>query len=197
MPCHSGQSVAEGGNIMANFIPRGWTRNTNEQLWEIYKEACNEAIKLGLIDYIPELYIFKSTRTWGWARYPSKTQERYGYKPYVGLNEVYLQDPTKAISTICHELAHIVSPRREHHGDVWKHNFVKIGTRFGLSRFERCSSSESIGLEMPKQYKYEAYCPRCGMSWKRQKMVRLIQEPDKYCCPICTVKLKSRKINEV
>ena len=179
---------------MSNFIPRGWKRNTNVKLQMIYKEACDKAINLGLIDYVPDLYIFKSTRTWGWARYPSQTQESYGYKPFIGLNQVYLQDPTKAIDTICHELAHIASPRNEHHGDVWKHNFEKVGVAFGLHRFERCSSSEQVGLEMPKQYKYEAYCPRCGSSWKRQKMVKLIQEPTRYRCPTCKVGLKSRTI---
>ena len=179
---------------MRNFIPRGWTKNTNEQLSEIYWEACDKAIDLGLIDYIPELYIFQSTRTWGWARYPSKIEEQIGCKAYIGLNAVYLQDPTKAISTICHELAHIASPKKEHHGNIWKRNFVKIGTHFGLDRFERCSSSRDVGLEIPKQYKYEAYCPRCGSSWKRQKMVKLIQEPERYRCPTCQVGLKSRNI---
>ena len=179
---------------MANFIPRGWTKNTNEQLQKVYKEACDKAINLGLIDYVPDLYIFKSTRTWGWARYPSKLQESNGCKPFIGLNQVYLQDPTKAVNTICHELAHIASPRKEGHGNVWKHNFEKVGTTFGLHRFERCSSSEYVGLEMPTQYKYEAYCPHCGASWKRQKMVRLIQEPGRYRCPTCKVALKSRTI---
>ena len=180
---------------MANFIPRGWTKNTNEQLQVIYEEACGRAIDIGLIDYVPNLYIFKSTRTWGWAKYPSKIEEQSGHKAYVGLNAVYLQDPTKAINTICHELAHIASPRKEHHGDIWKRNFEKIGLYFGLHHFERCSSSKYIGLEIPKQYKYEAYCPKCGMSWKRQKLVRLIQEPDRYHCPTCKVGLKSRKFN--
>ena len=179
---------------MRNFIPRGWPKNTNEQLSEIYWEACDKAINLGLIDYIPELYIFQSTRTWGWARYPSKTEEQFGCKAYIGLNAVYLQDPTKAISTICHELAHIASPKKEHHGNVWKRNFAKIGVYFGLDRFERCSSSKDVGLEIPKQYKYEAYCPHCGSSWKRQKMVKLIQEPERYRCPTCQVGLKSRNI---
>lgn len=180
---------------MRNFIPRGWTKNSNKQLQKIYKEACDKALELGLIDYVPDLYIFKSTSTWGWARYPSKTEEQFGYKPYVGLNEVYLQDPTKAINTICHELAHIASPRKEHHGDVWKNNFETIGVHFGLHRFERCSTSKYVGLEMPKQYRYEAYCPKCGMSWQRQKLVRLIQHPEQYRCPICKVGLKSRKFN--
>ena len=189
----SGQTRQKVRYIMTNYIPRGWVKNTNEQLWKIYLEVCDKAIDLGLIDYVPDLYIFKSTKTWGWARYPSKTEEKYGYKPYVGLNGVYLQDPAKAINTICHELAHIASPRGEHHGNVWRNNFANIGVYFGLNHFERCSSSKYIGLEIPKQYKYEAYCPKCGMSWKRQKLVRLIQEPGKYCCPTCKVGLKSRK----
>lgn len=177
---------------MKNFIPRGWSKNSNEHLQKVYNEACNKAIELGLIDYTPELYIFKSTRTWGWARYPQHYD--YNKKPYVGLNEVYLQEPTKALNTICHELAHIASPRGTGHGQPWKHNFTKLGTPFGLSRFERCSSSEYVGLDMPKQYKYEAYCGKCGQSWKRQKKVKLIQQPERYRCPICQQKLKSREI---
>ena len=89
---------------MKNFIPRGWTKNTNEHLQTVYNEACNKAIELGLIDYTPDLYIFKSTRTWGWARYPRHYD--YNKQPYVGLNAVYLKDPAKALNTICHELAH-------------------------------------------------------------------------------------------
>ena len=177
---------------MKNFIPRGWVKNKNEQLQAIYNEACNKAIELKLIDYVPDLYIFKSTRTWGWARYPQKYD--YDKKPYVGLNAVYLEDPTKALGTICHELAHIASPRGTGHGQTWRHNFARIGVPFGLHRFERCSSSQEVGLDMPKQYKYEAYCGCCGRSWKRQKRVNLIQRPQLYQCPDCKQKLQSREI---
>lgn len=179
---------------MRNFIPRGWKQNTNKQLQEIYEQCCKKAIELKLLDYTPKLYIFKSTRTWGWARYPDAHQEIFGEKSYVGLNAVYLQDPTKAVSTICHELAHIASPRGTGHGLVWKKNFENLGTKFGLYRFERCSNSSYVGLDMPKQYRYEAYCPKCGRSWKRQKKVRLIQEPHIYRCPACKKNLKSREI---
>ena len=179
---------------MSNFIPRGWKQNSNKQLQDIYEQCCNKAIELKLLDYTPKLYIFKSTRTWGWARYPDTHQEIFGEKSYVGLNAVYLQDPTKAVNTICHELAHIASPRGTGHGLVWKKNFANLGTKFGLYRFERCSNSSYVGLDMPKQYRYEAYCPKCGRSWKRQKKVRLIQEPHIYRCPACNSNLKSREI---
>lgn len=179
---------------MSNFIPNGWKQNTNKQLQEIYEQCCKKAIELKLLDYTPDLYIFKSTRTWGWARYPDNYQKSIGFKSYVGLNAVYLQDPTKAVNTICHELAHIASPRGTGHGLTWKHNFAKIGVTFGLQRFERCSDSKYVGLDMPKKYRYEAYCPKCGRSWKRQKKVRLIQEPHIYRCPACKSNLKSREI---
>ena len=177
---------------MKNFIPRGWVKNTNEELQKVYNEACNKAMELGMVDYVPDLYIFKSTKTWGWARYPQKHD--YGKRPYIGLNAVYLQEPAKALNTICHELAHIASPRGTGHGQTWKHNFAKIGVPFGLHRFERCSSSEYVGLEIPKQYKYEAYCSCCGRSWKRQKKIKLIQYPELYQCPVCKQKLRSREI---
>jgi predicted SprT family Zn-dependent metalloprotease len=179
---------------MSNFIPRGWKQNSNKQLQEIYDECCAKAIELKLLDYTPKLYIFKSTRTWGWARYPDKHQKSMGYKSYIGLNEVYLKDPTKAVNTICHELAHIASPSGTGHGLVWKRNFENLGSSFGLNRFERCSSSEYVGLDMPKQYKYEAYCPKCGNIWKKQKRTSVIQRPHLYYCPTCKQSLKSRVI---
>ena len=176
---------------MRNFIPRGWKQNSNQQLQEIYNKCCDKAIELKLIDYTPKLYMFKSTRTWGWARYPSTYSSD---KPYVGLNEVFLKDPTKAVQTICHELAHIASPRGSGHNQTWKRNFERIGVLFELNRFERCSNSKDVGLEIPRQYKYEAYCPKCNRSWKRQKRVNLIQRPERYRCPCCHQTLKSREI---
>jgi hypothetical protein len=109
---------------MRNFVPRGWKKNTNEQLQKIYQEICDKVIDLKLLNYTPDLYIFKSTRTWGWARYPGT--HNVGERPFVGLNEVYLQDPTKAVSTICHELAHIASPRKSGHNQTWKNNFANV-----------------------------------------------------------------------
>ena len=174
-----------------SYVKRGWIKNNNSALQSVYEQCCDKAKELGLIDYTPELYLFKSTRTWGWACRPNKFS-----KPYVGLNVVYLQDVNKAINTICHELAHISNTLSggRGHDYAWKAKFAKLGKQFELSRFERCSSSDEIGLQMPKNYKYEAYCPKCGRSWKRQKMVRLIQHPEYYRCTDCHSSLKSRKI---
>lgn len=174
-----------------SYVKRGWIKNNNSELQLVYQQCCDKAKELGLIDYTPELYLFKSTRTWGWACRPNKF-----VKPYVGLNMVYLQDVNKAINTICHELAHVSNTLSggSGHDYAWKLKFEKLGRQFELSRFERCSSADEIGLQMPKNYKYEAYCPKCGRSWKRQKMVRLIQHPEFYRCTNCHSELKSRKI---
>lgn len=177
---------------MSNFIPRGWKQNTNQQLQKIYDKCCKKAIELKMLDFAPKLYIFKSTRTWGWARYPSEYD--FGKRPYIGLNAIYLKDPDKAVNTICHEIAHLASPCRAGHNQTWVRNFTRIGTEFGLNRFERCSSNDDIGLNMPKQYRYEAYCPHCNKSWKRQKKIKLIQHPERYRCPACHQTLKSREI---
>ena len=171
---------------MKGMAPKGWTKNTNGVLQEIYDEICVKAIELEMIDYVPDLYIFKSTRTWGWARDLS-------FIPYVGLNEVYLSDPTKAVRTTCHEIAHVANPRAKHN-KVWKRAFEKLGKCFGLDRFERCSTAEQVGLEMPVHYKYEAYCPKCNHTWQRQKATRIIQQPERYSCPYCNSKLKSRTL---
>lgn len=171
---------------MRRRVPRGWYNNTNQELQDIYEEICNKAIELNMIEYVPELYIFKATSTWGWVRDLSG-------EPYVGLNEIYLQEPTKAVCTICHEIAHIANPRANHN-KVWKRAFEKLGTCFGLECFERCSTSEQVGLKLPKHYKYEAYCPKCGASWKREKMGKLIQKPERYTCPHCGSSLKSREL---
>lgn len=186
---------------MGNFIPNGWKRNNNKQLQEIYEQCCKKAIELKLLDYTPELYIFKSTRMWGWARYPDTYQKMRGWKPYVGLNEVYLQDPTKAYNTICHELAHIASPAREHHGYTWRYNFSRLGRQFGLDRFERCSSNDEVGLKLPKKnelsttpYKYRAYCPTCGREWKYKSCCKIIKNPNRWRCGTCKTNLKSEKI---
>ena len=174
-----------------SYVRRGWKKNSNSELQTIYQQCCDKAKELKLIDYTPELYLFKSTRTWGWAVRPNKYA-----RPYIGLNTVYLQDVNKAINTICHELAHVsnyLSGGRGH-DYAWKSKFEKLGRQFELSRFERCSSSNEIGLEMPKNYRYEAYCPHCNRAWKRQKRVKLIQHPELYRCPNCHTELKSREI---
>ena len=187
---------------MSKFMPRGWKQNSNKQLQMVYEECCNKAIELGLLDYTPQLYIFKSTRTWGWAKYPNKQQEYDGYQPYVGLNEVYLKDPTKAYNTICHELAHISCPRKTGHSAMWKSRFKKLGENFGLTQFTRCSSSEYVGLEMPKNNKiynsspdrYRVYCPHCHAEWLYKTAGKIVQNPSRYRCGRCNFDLKSERI---
>jgi predicted SprT family Zn-dependent metalloprotease len=181
-----------------NFHPRGWTRNTNPQLQAIYDECVDKAIELGLIDYRPELWMFDSTRAWGWARYPNLNRWEQKYeKPFVGLNRVYLQDPSKAYNTICHELAHLARPRGEHHSYLWKTTFTKLGKCFALTQFNRCSSNEYVGLTMPKKtrqshdYKYYARCPKCGASWDYKTKCNIIKNPQRWSCRKCHVKLES------
>ena len=187
---------------MSSFIPRGWKQNSNKQLQRVYEECCNKAIELKLLDYTPQLYIFKSTRTWGWAKYPNKQQESDGYKAYVGLNEVYLKDPAKARNTICHELAHISCPRKEGHGYLWKSMFRKLGENFGLTQFNRCSSSSYVGLKLPENNKvyrsspdrYRVYCPHCHYEWLYKTAGKIVQHPDRYRCGRCGVDLRSEEI---
>ena len=187
---------------MSKFMPRGWKQNSNKRLQDVYEQCCNKAIELGMLDYTPQLYIFKSTRTWGWAKYPSKQQEADGYKAYVGLNEVYLKDPAKARNTICHELAHISCPRKEGHGNLWKSRFRKLGENFGLTQFNRCSSSDYVGLKLPENHRaynvspdrYRVYCPHCHAEWLYKTAGKIVQNPSRYRCGRCNFDLKSERI---
>lgn len=50
--------------------------------------------------------------------------------------------------------------------------------------------------ERKQDYKYVAYCPKCGNEWFRKRKSKLIKQPDKYRCGKCESKLKSRELEE-
>lgn len=50
--------------------------------------------------------------------------------------------------------------------------------------------------EGKQDYKYVAYCPKCGNEWFRKRKSKLIKQPDNYRCGECDSKLKSRELEE-
>lgn len=166
-----------------NLVPRTWRLCDNEDLNWYYEDICQQAIKEGIIDEIPVLYLFKSTRSLGWCRYQS-------WRTVIGLNEVFCQDPHKAINTIIHELGH-AGTRGHHHDAVWKKVSNKLGLIYG-EKIERTASSEEMAeldLGHEQKVKYIIECTKCHQQWKYQRMSKCVSRAETYRCPYCYSKL--------
>lgn len=161
-----------------NLVPRTWKICDNEDLNWYYEEICQRAISEGMIDSMPPLYLFKSTRTWGWCRY-------HNGRVVIGLNEIYCQNPHAAINTIIHELGHAAT-QGHRHDNVWKKVSNKLGDVYG-EKIKRTSSEEERGLNirMNQTTKYIIECPSCHTQWKYQRMVKCVVRPETYTCPYC------------
>lgn len=202
-------------------IPRGWYKCTNKVILDDVQRVCDVAKEYGLIDYTPEVYIFKSSRTYGWARYSTKvTDDAIPWfrrrielrKPIVGINEQFvLQNPKGALQTIIHEISHITVYEHnkkndeqrwaEGHSGLWRSHYYKIGKKFGLklSDITRLSDFSSIGVELTERksttsYKYSLYCPKCGKQWLYKTNCDCIKRPYRWQCQKCKQKLESKKI---
>lgn len=162
--------------------PRTWHQCNSEKILEIYKEVLNEAERLGYNTKSPALFTYKSSRNWGTCRTVRGIS-------YIGLNEVFKQDPEKCRSVLVHELAHALSPQ-DHHGNKWRSIGDNIGSKWGI-KMSRCGSSEEFGLEMPMKEtdKYTIECPKCKMQWHYMRMTKVVKAPETYRCGRCNQKL--------
>ena len=164
---------------MGNFVPRTWRKCDNEDINWYYEDICNQALDAGLIDYIPELYLFKSTATWGKCKWSN-------HGIVIGLNEVFCADPDKAINTIIHEIGHAATPGH-HHDSHWKKVSDGLGAAYGHT-VKRCTSEEEKGVSLHKpepQIKYIVECPHCHIQWKYQRMTKCVKRPDTFRCSRC------------
>lgn len=163
-------------------VPRTWHQCGNEEILKIYKEVINEAERLGYNTKSPALFMYKSTCRWGTCRTVRGTS-------YIGLNEVFLNDPEKSRDTLIHELAHSLVPK-DGHGSKWHSIGDNIGKKWSIE-MSRCSSDEEIGLEMPKKEtdKYTIECPKCKMQWHYMRMTKVVKAPETYRCGRCNQKL--------
>ena len=165
-----------------NLVPRTWRLCDNEDLNWYYEDICQKAISEGLIKYMPRLYLFKSTRTWGWCRYLHDDV-------VIGLNEVYCQDPQKAINTIIHEIGHAATTGH-HHDDVWKRASNRLGVLYGEIIKRTSSESErELSLGRKQTVRYIVECPNCHTQWKYQRMTKCVTRPETFKCPYCKSKL--------
>lgn len=161
-----------------NLVPRTWRLCDNEDLNWYYEDICQRAIKEGMINHVPQLYLFKSTAYFGWCRH-------FHGQVVIGLNEVYCQDPHKAINTIIHEIGHVAT-KGHNHDVVWKRVSNKLGAIYG-EKIQRTSSEEEhdISLGREKEAKYIIECSHCHVQWKHQRMSKSVARPEIYRCPYC------------
>lgn len=96
-------------------------------------------------------------------------------------------------NTILHELLHTCDGCMNH-GTKWKTLASKVNNAYGYN-IKRCSDANEKGVENDTRvvYKYEIQCQECGHSYKREKMSKAIQHPEKYRCGQCHGKLKRIK----
>ena len=100
--------------------------------------------------------------------------------------------------TLVHEVAHAITPF-DHHGSLWYAAANAIGAKWGY-KIERLAADEEVNdaifkrKEAKRHYKFELYCPLCGMSWKYQRECPAVKNPQKYMCPHDKTKLKVREI---
>lgn len=171
------------------MLPKSAKLCTNLQIEDMYFKVLFKALELGIIDdwaySRAKLYLFKSYTAWGKA-YCGRTANfnYYDADPWICLNEVFLQDPTKAIITLVHEVCHL-DRYSKGHDNRWKRNFQLLGSYFGVKKFTRCSSNEDIGLEFPQRqsktdYKYGLKCSICGYVWKYKTNCDAIKHPENY-----------------
>lgn len=123
---------------------------------------------------------------------------------HYGLNNHSLENLKVARKKLVHEAIHAA-------GIYHNHRMRSINFYSKLSRDLFTNKiMEKLGWEPPTEgeirrhhrrkgkqdYKYVAYCPKCGEKWYRKKKSKLIKQPDKYYCKKCEVNLKSRELSE-
>lgn len=183
-----------------DIIKKGWKPVTTGRIYNLYTEVMTHAIELRLWSEnkkFPLLFTRKSTKTLG-SCYSNKNDDG-SYDCSIVLNEIMLNYSDSQIrKTIVHEVAHAICPL-EHHNANWKRSANLLGKKWGY-KIERFSTDTEINDTLAqmkakkRQYKYELYCPRCGLSWKYERICKAIKYPYRYQCPKDKTKLLSRKI---
>lgn len=91
--------------------------------------------------------------------------------------------------TIIHELLHSCKGCMNH-GENWKRLAAKVNRAYGYN-VKRCSSAEDKGVQeetRPVSVRTPNYiikCNRCGHTYTRMRMSKIIQHPERYRCGRC------------
>ena len=177
---------------------KGWKQITSGRIYNLYAEAFEYARALQLWKGAnPPLYTRKSVRALGTCF--TNKNDSGGVEAAIVLNEILLNYSDDQIrKTIVHEVAHAVCPLH-HHDSYWHEIANTLGARWGyeIEHYdtdpELCEAIAKLKLEK-SPYKYELYCPVCGVSYKYKRACEAVRNPSRYWCPKDKTTLKSRKI---
>lgn len=157
-----------------------------------YAKVCmNELDALG-IPYIKNVDWKVSTRATKWYGRCEQRGSHYTIK----ISDKLLQDdindfPLK--NTIIHELLHTTC-MDDHHGGEWA-RMAKIVNNNSNYKIARLSNYRPYGVHMNRaEYKYEVYCPDCGVIQRYKRKGNVIKCLDRYICGHCKGKLKYREL---
>lgn len=100
---------------------------------------------------------------------------------------------TDIISTLIHEYLHSLFLYDGHQGN-WKH-YAEYITATSCYNITATSSFKEFDPYDNEEYKYELYCPQCGMVMKKYKKITgMASHPQDYNHRGCHEKLKVRKV---
>ena len=163
-------------------------KQQTEKAAMLLEKCCRilKAEKIPVSDRISEIKINTRAK----ARFGKCTQLKKGYEIEISSRLFALED--KMIeNVILHELLH-TCPGCMNHGKRWKAYAAYINRKYDYTITVK-TSYETLGLDEPEkniQVKYMIRCTRCGASYPRQRMCRLVENVDRYVCGKCGGKLE-------
>ena len=176
-------------------IPQNWRALApDHKLAQMTRRVLQEARERGWLMPTPgydiDLYTFSSRRLWGQARSERATVTKRYLRHAVGLNRLFLTEPDKALTTICHEVAHCCCPS-DKHGAQWYQIASALATKFNAPhQITVQTSQKQVGIKFgpiqQREYKYVAQCPSCRHEWGYKRVCKVIKSPDRYRCPYCS-----------
>lgn len=194
---------------------RGWKECVDSRILSLYKEVCEEAIRVKMMPsmaYAPKVYVrpYRGGTTIASCCYKRSGGNKYtkgNWKSAIVLSPFVLTCSDSAvISTLGHELAHACTAG-EGHSENWRAVANKITAKWGLthSRYEadpvvisdlknERATYKAVAV-VTHPYKYEVYCPHCDVSCGKYKTAcQIVQHPERWKHSRCGTKLQVRNL---
>lgn len=169
MPADSKQSATTSVNVLSPLVvAQPPAPVTKQRARELYAEACRDARALDP----PAVDIGKlGGYTFGFDRCVRRRGvSKYGPRSITISEHLLKLGEAEARMTIRHEVAHAIAGPNEHHSDVWRDVFRRLG-----GNGQRCGHS----MQVPHKWVYR--CPH-GHQFKRHKRLALRK---KWVCNRC------------
>lgn len=195
---------------------RTWKDCEDPKILAVYKEVMAEAKRL-YPQYFEKttykFYIDSSTSHLGRCSYQynkNTLYSKWGFKNHCGnirctdvviLLSKYVQDIKQVTTTLCHEVAHAVTPG-DHHSDLWLTRANKIGEKFGVkinSRLASAAETKNFNANIEKanitkkRAEYLIRCEKCGQEFHRVRKTDFVKHPYLWKCGKCHGELKRIK----